>query len=152
MAANRRESRLAEHEQDIHPMQAWSMNELQRASAYVKKYESLQPPKCKWEDLVVHLSDEPRSEKGWTCWSARSKCVPTLRRSGGLLACPSAARHLTMRELFLAMGFPTYQFAAEAAGVSTYNLWRNFMHCAQVGCFTACLLACSRYRGCCRKA
>ena len=138
-----------------HPMQVWTLPELEKASKYVSKYEVASEPKCEWKDLVCHLGDDPRTEKGWVTWSARSSAVPTLRKSGGLIAAPAAQRHLTLKELYLGMGYPTFDFAANVAQVKIYDAWRgltyhearkalgNSMHAAQVGVFVACLLACT---------
>ena len=131
----------------------WSYAEATRCEAYVNKWLALpEDKKCSWEDLIVHLGDDPRRPNGWTTWSAVSGRIPTVRKSAGLFASPAAARQLTQRELFLSMGYPTYKLLADVAAVPIYDIninryhesrraLGNSMHVASVGVFTLCFLA-----------
>ena len=143
-------------EDGLEPIHLWSQHELLRADEYVRLYEAQQPESCAWWDLVVHLGDDPRT--GWRTWSCKSGKIPTLRRSSGLMALPAAHRHLTMRELYAAMGFPTTVALASASRTAVYEPFRadltyrqagqalgNSQVVPQVGCTTACILACCKY-------
>lgn len=140
------------------PRNLFNQNEVDRLNTYVQKWSQSDTPVCHFEDLVVHLGDNPKSEKGWTTWSAKSLALPTLRRAGGLYASPFAQRQLLLRELYAAMGFPTFPELANAARVPIYQVFRptvglwyshmrqalgNSQHVASVGVFTACALASS---------
>ncbi len=140
------------------PMNLFNQNEVERLHTYVQKWSQSSTAVCCFEDLMVHLGDNPKSEKGWTTWSAKSLAIPTLRRAGGLYASPCAQRQLLLRELYAGMGFPTFPELAKAALVPIYQVFRptaglwyshmrqalgNSQHVASVGVFTACALASS---------
>ena len=132
---------------------AWTPAEIQRCKKYIEKWQALPVDgRCSWENLVCHLSDNPCSERGWTCWSAKSAAIPTIRRSGGLMAAPCIARHLTLKELYLSMGYPCVPLLASVArcplypvDVAQYSTHRkalgNSFHVAQVGVVAMCSLA-----------
>ena len=66
---------------------------------------------CSWEDFVAHTGDCPTGERsGWCTWSLASNKLPTLRRSSGLYWAFAAERHISIRELYTAMGFPALDF------------------------------------------
>ena len=108
-----------------------------------------------WSDLVVHLGDNPAG--GWTTWSAISGRLPAFRQSGGIFYLPAYSRHLLLREMYLSMGYLTFDvryrnflkhaYRVFVPGV-TWNDMRaalgNSMHVAQVGTFAACMLLCAR--------
>ena len=135
------------------PSETWSSAEHDRCDAYVRKWAALPcQQRCAWEELVCHLGDNPTSEKGWTCWSGVSSAIPTIRRSGGIMAVPAAGRHMTLRELYISMGFPCVPFLADVAKVPVYSLdlshyshqkqaLGNSFHVAQAGVFVMCSLA-----------
>ena len=138
------------------PMHIWTSAELERADEYVRRWQLL-PEKCGWWDLVTHLGDEPRG--GWVTWSGRSNKIPTIRRSSGLYAWPAGHRHLTLRELHGAMGFPVTEALAKVARVPVYQVFRaglsysksrqalgNSQLVPQIGCVAGCLLASCKYR------
>ena len=130
-----------------------------RAHAYWQKFLALEPSKrCELPDLVVHLSDNPAGESGWLTWSAVSGQIPTIRRSSGKFLSFHAGRHLILRELYLAMGYPTFPFAAQSAGVA-YRVFSpsvthadmrralgNSFHAVQVGVFMSALLCSTQMR------
>ena len=144
--------------EDLEPMECWHASESERAAEYVRLYEA-STSKCGWWDFVCHLGDDPRAQNGWRTWSCKSNRLPTIRRSCGLYAMPAAHRHLTVREIHASMGFPVTAQLSSMVGVPTYDPWRadlthvqsrqalgNSQVVPQVGCITACLLACTRYR------
>mmetsp|Transcript_61052 Transcript_61052/g.133698 ORF Transcript_61052/g.133698 Transcript_61052/m.133698 type:complete len:469 (+) Transcript_61052:1-1407(+) len=127
-----------------------------RLDDYVSKFWELpHTNRCDYSDLVVHLGDSPAT--GWVTWSARHGVMPTIRRTGGLYYVPCLGRHLTLREMYLSMGYPTYvQYVGYDASLA-YRVFTpqtswwdarralgNSMHVAQVGCFVGSLLLSSR--------
>ena len=140
----------------LESMDQWTAAELWRADEYVRQWENLSGPKCDWWDLICHVGDDPRT--GWTTWSGRSSKIPTLRRSSGLMIWPAGHRHLTLRELYAAMGFPTTQALAAVARVPVYDHFRGLTYSQsrqalgnsqvvpQIGCVVACALACISFR------
>ena len=141
----------------VEPADILQPSERLRLRDYVAKYFKVQSPKCAWEDLAVHLSDAPAT--GWTTWSMASQKVPTYRKSGGLMYFPAHRRHLLLREMYLSMGYLTFDvshfpYASHAYRVFVPGLtWNdmkgalgNAMHVAQVGSFAGSLLLCSRRR------
>ena len=141
---------------DLEPMHLWNHNELLRAEEYVRRYEQ-STKRCGWWDLVCHLGDNPRT--GWLCWSGSSNKIPTIRKSSGLFALPAAHRHLTVRELHGAMGFPVTPLLAGVSQVPVFDPWRNGLSHARsrqalgnsqvvpnVGVITVCLMACCRFK------
>lgn len=140
------------------PSTTMNSAECERLRVYCRLWEQLDHHrKCPWQDLVCHLSDRP--EKGWLCWSAISNTIPTLRKSGGLMAMPAAGRVLLLKELYAAMGYASFDVLARAAHVHTYQVFKpllgigyshmraalgNAQHVAQVGVFGLCALACAR--------
>ena len=133
------------------PLQAWSPAERERCAVYVQKWEKLHASeRCEWPQLVCHLGDNPAT--GWTTWSAKSQAIPTIRKSSGVFALPAAGRQLTQKELYLAMGYPTYPILAQTAQIPLYELnasrhsdhrraLGNSMHVASCGVFVTCFLA-----------
>jgi site-specific DNA-cytosine methylase len=142
------------------PYQVLTGHENARLRNYISRYIRLQfegNQRCPWEDLVCHLGDDPIS--GWVTWSANSGVIPTIRRSSGLLAMPAHNRLLTLRELYLCMGYPTFQRIADAARIPFFDIWSaglshsdmkkalgNSMVVSSVGSFVAVVLACLRYK------
>ena len=134
------------------PLQAWSAAELMRCSAYVERWNQLPPTsRCSWQNLIVHLGDDPRTEAGWCTWSAKSNSIPTIRRSSGILAAPASGRHLLQKELYMAMGYPCHRLLSQSAQIPIYDLnlnaygdqrkaLGNSMHVASVGVFACCFL------------
>ena len=135
-------------------------SEILRAQAYWHRYVGLDPSKrCELQDLVVRLNDNPAGASGWVTWSAISRQIPTIRRSSGKFLSFHAGRHLLLRELFLAMGYPTFPFAAASAGVPyrvftpsvTHTDMRralgNSFHAVQVGVFMLALLCSTKLQG-----
>lgn len=136
-----------------------NISEVERLHTYVDKWNRLtDPTKCEFEDLVVHLGDNPTTDKGWTTWSAKSHAIPTLRKSGGILFSPFAGRQLLLKELYAAMGFASFPHLAAAARVPLYPVFKpmlnlryshmkqalgNAQHVGNVGVFTAVALASS---------
>ena len=134
-------------------------SEVNRASAYNQKYLFLPEDfRCHRDDLVVHLGDSPQT--GWTTWSGVSGVMPTIRRSGGLYYVPQLCRHLTLREMYLSMGYPTFvrqlgqdptmAYRVFIPGTSWWDARRalgNSMHVAQVGVVVGSLLISSRLKG-----
>ena len=128
-----------------------------RLLEYVSKYSKLQKPACPWRDLVCHLGDSPAN--GWTSWSASSCRMPTFRKAGGLMFFPAHNRHMLLREMYLSMGYLTFDvshwpylshgYRVFVEGL-TWNDMRgalgNAMHVAQVGSFAGCLLLSTRSR------
>ena len=159
LAQTRRFLRKQPRDNVASPQDAWSPAEKDRCQEYVKKWQKLNPStRCPWEDLVCHLSDNPCSENGWTCWSAVSKSIPTIRRSSGLMAVPAAGRHFTMKELYISMGYPVVPTLADVGKVPVYSLdmrqysnhrkaLGNSFHVAQVGVVAMCSLALTQPRG-----
>ena len=132
--------------------------EAQRLSSYCQRFALSPEPKCNFRDLVVHLGDQP--DTGWVTWSAKSHALPTIRRCGGLYAAPAHGRCLTLREMFLSMGYPTFElchsftnlpqncafrvFAPHLSWGDMRKALGNSMHVAQVGTFVGAMLLCSR--------
>lgn len=140
-------------------MAVLNSDELGRLEGYMRKWYALSDgEKCDVEDLVVHLGDNPTTQKGWTTWSAKSRAIPTLRKTGGLVFSPYASRPVMLKELYAAMGFAVFPHLAEAAKVPLYQVFKptlqlryshmrqalgNAQHVASVGVFTAVSLASS---------
>ena len=132
-----------------------SATEVARAQAAIASFSHRRIQRndvCAWEDLVVHVGDEPRG--GWLTWSGVSHKIPTLRRSSGLLVSVVSERQITLPELFSCMGVPALAVCALAAGTPLYSLNRstfsyfdyvralgNSQHCANVGTVMAAALA-----------
>ena len=156
LAQNRQHIRRSGLTAPTSALQAWNPAEIQRCGTYVDKWSRLPPSaRCAWDQLIVHLGDNPSS--GWTTWSAKSGAIPTIRKSSGILAWPAGGRHLTQKELYLAMGYPCYSLLAQTAKVPLYSLdlqcygqhrraLGNSMHVASIGVFAACFLASVRPR------
>ena len=142
-------------------------SEVARAQTGIQIYRSRQSRGdylCHWEDLFIHVGDEPRHdpETGktrWLTWSGVSNSLPTLRRSSGLYISALQGRHVTIAELFACMGFPSFHVFAQSARVPLYSLSRNCFtywdfrhalgnsqHCANVGTVMAAALACCSLR------
>ena len=128
--------------------------EVDRAQAYVHHWSQdlAAGNGCAFCDLIAHLGDEPRG--GWITSTTRANAMPTLRRTGGLYFSPWACRHLLLRELYAAHGFPAWTALAHAADVPLYRVFKpglsymqlraalgNAQVVPQVGVFTACALA-----------
>lgn len=140
-----------------HPANALIPNESLRAAAYVLKWKQMHDP-CSFQDLICHVGDDPRT--GWTTWSAHSCKIPTIRRSGSLYIVPAMHRHMTLREMYLAMGFPTFPICQQYShlsqlyrvhipSLSWFDMRRalgNSMVVPQVGCVMGCALASVRRR------
>ena len=137
------------------PSDVLQPSERMRLNDYVQKFSRLPTRACTWQDLVCHLSDAPST--GWTTWSASSGRIPTFRKSGGLLYFPAYERHLLLREMYLAMGYLTFDVSSWPYFTHAYRVfvpgltWNdmkgalgNSMHVAQVGAFAGCLLLCTR--------
>ena len=71
--------------------------------------------------------------------------------------CPAYRRHLLLREMYLGMGYLTFDVSMYSYSDHAYRVfvpgvsWNdmkgalgNSMHVAQVGTFTGCLLLCTR--------
>ena len=130
-------------------------NEHDRVDAYTNRWASLSSSsRCAPEDLVCHIGDNPGP--GWCTWSAVSGAIPTIRRSNGILYMPFARRHVTLKELFAVMGYPSFPSLAAAAGVNCFNVHHhpvsyatmrralgNSMHVAQIGIWMGVHLACT---------
>ena len=148
---------MAVHElASVCPAGLFNHREVQRIHSYLHMWQSSTTHVCSYEDLIVHVGDNPTNHGGWTTWSAKSHAVPTLRRAGGLMYSPWARRQVLLRELYAGMGFPTFQFLADAAKVPLFQVFRptiglwyghmrqavgNAQHVASVGVFNACALA-----------
>ena len=82
--------------------------------AYLARYESRRQSGtacCHWPDLIAHTGDLPTSSGGgWCTWTAAGNKLPTLRRSSGLYWAFAEQRHVSIRELYTAMGFPALDF------------------------------------------
>ena len=144
-------------------LQPMNAGEQSRVANYVDAWQRLPSgSRCDWEDLVVHVGDNPKT--GWTTWTAHSQSLPTIRRTGSLYYAPAWQRHLTLAEMFLGMGCPTHALSlqwsnlpesrmidlySEGSTLSWFD-WRralgNSMHVAAVGAFAGTMLACSRMR------
>ena len=141
----------------LDPADVLSPAEKKRLHDYVHKYSNLFQPACCWRDLVCHLGDSLAT--GWTSWSATSCRMPTLRKTGGLMFFPAHNRHLLLREMYLAMGYLTFDVSHWPYSSHGYRVfvegltWNdmrqalgNAMHVAQVGSFAGCLLLTTRSR------
>jgi len=140
----------------MHPLAVLNPLEMKRLETYVKLWYGMEHMnKCSWENLAVCLSDEPNG--GWVTWSGISSAIPTLRRSSGLIASPSAHRVFLLKELFASMGFASFQHLADTARVPLYEVHKpllglkyshmrqalgNAQHVGNVGVFGLCALAC----------
>ena len=147
------------------PFLPMNSNEVQRAQLGMKQFHAQKAAGkdlCDWQDLVVHVGDQPCLHAGkckWLTWSAVSRCLPTLRRSSGLYVATAKCRQITLHELYSAMGFPTLGFCAQAAGVRLYSIdrdnftyWQcrnalgNSQHVANVGSVMLAALSCATYK------
>lgn len=141
---------------------AWdviSPSELNSSRMFWHKYSSLeQCQRCNPLDLVCHLGDNPGNQGGWLTWSNASGKLPTIRRTGGLFLSFGADRHLVLKELYLAMGYPCFPFLAARSG-ALYNVFTpsvthssmrralgNSFHAAQMGVWMAGLLSCVKQK------
>lgn len=138
------------------PWQVLSLNERNRIRSYLWEYHKLPLHRqCLPQDLLVHVGDDPSNEGGWCIWSGTNNRLPTLRRSGGMHVAPFQDRYVILKELYLAMGFPTMLWIAEKVQTPVYPVFRplvpygdalkalgNSQHVAQVGIFTGCCLMC----------
>ena len=143
--------------------------EKQRVVDYVNLWVAQSEDKrCPFDidDLAVHVSDNPGTNaagtgQGWVCWSSTSNAIPTLRKSGGIIFSPALKRQYLLKELFAGMGFPSFNFLAEASGVPRFEIFQptlglgyrhmksalgNSQHVANVGVFVACSLASTKLR------
>ena len=145
------------------PVEVLSFNEKKRLADYVTLWQRRPDPKCSFDDLAVHLSDQPNLQqngkpRGWVCWSAASCSVPTIRKSSGIIYSPNARRQFLLKELFAGMGYPTFQDFAERASVPRFEVFQPILgltyrhmleslgdsqHVASVGVFGAVALATS---------
>ena len=145
----------------VSPLDVLNFPEKKRLADYVTLWQQRPPPKCTFADLAVHLSDQPGLNKfgertGWVCWSAASNSVPTLRKSGGIMFSPNAGRQFLLKELYAGMGYPSFNFLADEAGVPQFEVFQpmlglnyshmkealgNSQHVASVGVFGAVALA-----------
>ena len=146
------------------PSSTWdviSPAEFQSSRAFWSRYMSLEEDqRCHPSDLICHLGDNPGNTGGWCTWSNHSGQLPTIRRTGGLYLSFAAGRHLILKELYLAMGYPCFPFAAQKAGAlfrvftesvshsSMRKALGNSFHAAQMGVWMAALLSCVKMKPC----
>lgn len=148
---------LAEHRklrsvQNPCPCDVISSLEYDRATAYIRRYIAMCKAGhhlCSFDNLVVHVGDEPRDRgkgEGWVTWSAVSNRLPTIRRSSGLYLSAGLSRQVLLRELYVAHGFPALaqlcppgvpQYQVFFRPFATYAHSRqalgNSQHVAQIG-------------------
>ena len=132
--------------------------EAARLYDYVDKYQNFSRDCCEPPDLVVHLGDSPAT--GWCTWSAVSCALPTIRRCGSLYFSPFYGRQVLLREMFCAMGYPTFGICHLLSNLPQSQAYRvfvpklswfdmrrglgNAMHVAQIGTFAGAMLLCTR--------
>ena len=142
------------------PKALLSVAEVERLKNYSKAYQQSHFS-TDYRDLVVHLGDNPKEDgSGWTVWSAAGGKIPAIRKTGSLYYIPSLHRHMTLREMFLAMGYPTFPLCLETSHLTQmYRVFRpgvswndmrkalgNSMVVPQVGTVMGCMLICLRQR------
>ncbi|CAE7487350.1 Trank1 [Symbiodinium sp. CCMP2592] len=92
-------------------------SEQKRLRVYRDMYMEAPHPKPPIREVVCHLGDNP--EAGFVNWSLKSGKWPTLRRAGSLYYALGLRRHVTLQEMYLAMGFPTHAVACQCSYLST---------------------------------
>jgi hypothetical protein len=136
--------------------------EIQRTEEYARRFLSLATEKCSPADLICHVGDNPagtKVSKGWCTWSAKSCRLPTIRRSSGLYMAVFHNRHMLLKELYVAMGYPSYPLTALCCGVPQYEVFLeglsyfdslralgNSMHVASVGSAVGALMLCTQIK------
>ena len=127
--------------------------ELRRLACYEARYNALDIcSRCAVEDLIVNLQDNPAA--GWCTWTGVSGVLPTLRRSAGVYVYVPQHRQVTLKELYAAMGWPTFSALACASHVPMVDPFRanrswsearkqlgNGMHIACLGVLLSLWLA-----------
>ena len=133
------------------PLSVMSPGEARRLDQYKNKWSECMP--CEYQDLVCHVGDEPAT--GWTTWTGSSGKIPCIRKSGSLFMIPNLERQMTLREMYLCMGYPTHRvclayshlqslFRVYLPGLSWFSMRKalgNAMVVPQVGCVMGCALA-----------
>ncbi len=112
---------------------------------YTAQWWNRHHPKCKWDDLVVGLNDNPRNR---LIWSAVNGQLPTLRTGTNRLWIPSKNRWVTLGERMSYMGFPVYTTTSALAlnrpAVLSSRMAGNAMHLVNLMCVLTTCLCCTR--------
>ena len=144
----------------ISPHDVLPLSVYERANAYMGLYDQLgSEEKCNMSDFIVHTGDDPRNTGGWCTWSAKSSAIPTIRKSSSFFFSPHLMRHVLLMELYMSMGYPSFDWLAHPLGVPTYKVFYhptaynqakqalgNSFHVAQVGVFMGVLLSCCTWK------
>ena len=91
-----------------------SQAEIRSQYNFLQRYENRERHRlrqCCWEDFIAHTGDCPTGERsGWCTWTVASHKLPALRKHSGLYWAFAAGRHIGIREMYTAMGFPAFDF------------------------------------------
>ena len=141
----------------VDPIHVLNSREIAISRAYTSKFFLRDPKKtCAFEDLVIHVGDDPRNRGGWLTWSAANSKLPTMRRTGGLYISLQKNRQVLLREMYLSMGYPTFEVAQRFSHLNAlyrvfvpgFSYWDarradgNSMHVGNVGVFMGTMFLC----------